>query len=480
MTKNKHLIFLSFVFILLLNGYAQNNTFNPYSRYGLGELSPTTLAHNAGMGGAFIALKSDSTMPIFINTGNPASYSLIKLTSLEVGGNHLYSQFKSNAGKTNKWGTNFSYATLGFPIRRNGGASFGLMPYSSIGYDVQSTVNENSIGNVSYKYNGSGNINKAFIGYGVMPFDKSLERFRRKRLYIPDTLKNLSRGEYLFLESFHKLLSDFSIGGNLNYLFGSILNTTKVEFPNSLLYNNSLRDRSLTLGSFTGNFGVQTALTIDSVMTSHHKHRVLKEKVKFTFGYFMAFNSIIKATSTSAAYNYILNGSGQEIIRDTVYYKEKTNATIRLPLEQGFGIGYKKGDRLNLVADFAITQWQNFKYLDEKNSFKNNYRIALGGNFVPEKYASGRGSFVKRMNYRLGASYQTGYINISNNLITDYYVSAGLGIPVGIGRLSSMINISTQIGKMGTLKNNLMQHNYWRINFGFTFTDRWFQKFRYD
>ena len=56
-------------------------------------MSPTTFAHNSGMGGTYIALKPDSTMPIFINTGNPASYSLIKLTTLEVGGSFLNSNF---------------------------------------------------------------------------------------------------------------------------------------------------------------------------------------------------------------------------------------------------------------------------------------------------------------------------------------------------------------------------------------------------
>ena len=71
---------------------SQLNTFSPYSRYGLGEMSPTTLAHNSGMGGTYIALKPDSTMPIFINTGNPASYSLIKLTTLELGGSFLNSK----------------------------------------------------------------------------------------------------------------------------------------------------------------------------------------------------------------------------------------------------------------------------------------------------------------------------------------------------------------------------------------------------
>jgi hypothetical protein len=53
-----------------------------------------------------------------------------------------------------------------------------------------------------------------------------------------------------------------------------------------------------------------------------------------------------------------------------------------------------------------------------------------------------------------------------------------LGLPVGIGRLSSMVNISVQVGQSGTTANNLVKENYLRFNFGFTFSDRWFQKYR--
>ncbi len=254
MTKNKSFSIFVLLLMLCFSVQSQNNIFNPYSRYGLGELNSNTLAHNNGMGGASVALKPDSTMPLFINTGNPSAYPLIKLTTLEVGGSYLYSNFKSSAGKSKNWGTNFSYATLGFPIRRNGGAAIGIMPYSNIGYDVESKNIENNIGTVTYQYNGSGNLNKAFIGYGIMPFDKRLTRFRSKHQYIADSLKHLSKTAFRFREFGSKILSDFSIGANINYLFGNVSNNTKVIYPNSLLYNNTLRERSFALGDFTGNF----------------------------------------------------------------------------------------------------------------------------------------------------------------------------------------------------------------------------------
>lgn len=478
--KNKLLILLHISFLVPFLGTSQTNTFSPYSRYGLGEIAPTTLAHNAGMGGTYIAMRPDSTMPLFINTGNPAAYAFIRLTSLEVGGNFLYSKFSSNDASLKKWTTNFSYGALGFPIGRNGGAAFGLMPYSNIGFDAQNTINEPGIGDVLYTYSGTGSLNKAFLGYGVLPFDKRLSKFRNKHLYIPDSLKKLSHATFKILELGNKLINDFSIGANANYIFGNVNNVTGVLYPNSQIYNNTFRARELTLGDFTANFGAQTAITIDSVRIGRKHRRALKEKVKFTFGYFMGLNNSLKATYSSLAQNYYVDSYSQITSRDTVLYTLNEKGTIKLPLEQGFGIGLKKGERLNLVADYAITNWQNFRYLNTTNDLKNNYRMSVGLNFVPEKYAAGNNAFFKRVNYRLGASYQTGYIDIKNTLLSNYAITAGVGLPVGIGRLSSMVNISAQYGQMGTKANGLTKENYWRINFGFTFSDRWFQKFRYD
>lgn len=470
------------LFLIPLFALSQTNTFSPYSRYALGDLNQPTFAHNAGMGGAYIALKPDSTMPIFINAGNPAAYALIKLTSLEVGGNYLYSQFKGANSSLNKWTANFSYGALGFPVRSRGGACFGLMPYTNVGYDLKaSSADINSGGDINYLYNGTGGLNKVFAGYGIMPFADALKKFKKNRIYIPDSIRTLSKTQFKLRHFTNKLLSDFSIGFNVNYIFGNIENTSRVVYPNSTLYNNTYRARNLSMGDFTGNFGLQTAISIDSIKNnSKAGRRVLKEKVKITFGYFMSLNNQLKVNYDNTIYNYVLNGFGQEIIRDTVLYKVNQKSTISLPLEQGFGIGFKKGERISAVADFAITNWQNFKFLENASSFKNNYRVAAGINYVPQKYAAGSNAFIKRINYRFGLSYQTGYIELQNSTLANYAATIGFGLPVGIGRLSSMVNIALQVGQNATTNSNLIKENYFKVNFGFTFSDRWFQKFKYD
>lgn len=455
------------------------NTFSPYSRYALGELAQPTFAHNAAMGGAFVALRQDSTMPNFINVGNPASYSLVRLATLELGINMTLSEFKGPSSSSFEKTANFAYGALGFPVGRKGGACFGIMPYSYVGSNTSNTLEEAGIGDVTYQYQGSGGLNKIFLGYGIMPFHQRLVKFRRKHLNISDTAKKLSPSSYRFRETFSKLLSDLSLGANGNFIKGNISNNARVVYPDNSLYYNTYRDRIFSVSDVTANFGLQTAYTVDSVKTSSGKKRALNEKVKFTFGYTFNLNNSLNTVYSAMAYNYRVT-SGSEFIVDTVYYKEDEPASVTLPLEQGFGIGFKKGEKLNVVADYAITKWQNFQYLDNVSNLKQNQRFALGAYFVPEKYAVGNGSFFRRVNYRMGLNYQTGYVQVNNTLIESYSISAGLGLPVGVGRLSSMVHLGATYGKMGTTQNGLIMENFWRFNIGFTFSDKWFQKFRYD
>jgi hypothetical protein len=155
--------------------------------------------------------------------------------------------------------------------------------------------------------------------------------------------------------------------------------------------------------------------------------------------------------------------------------------SLRLPREQGFGIALKKGERINIAADFGITSWGSFRMPGtDPSELKDEYRISAGMTYVPEKYAAGRGALGRRMNYRFGFTYKTGFLKIQNQAITDRFVSIGLGIPVGIARLSSMVNVSAQFGQLGAGTNGIISENYVRVHFGFTFSDRWFQKFRYE
>lgn len=468
--------------------HSQILTSSPYSRYGIGELNLQSFATPAGMGGSFIAYHQDTIPPYYINAANPASLAGLRYTVFELGGQAQFTKISSSATSINKKNTNFSYGSIGFPIKRFGGVAFGIMPYSTVGYKITSKEEVSNVGEMTYIFNGVGGINKVFLGAGVKPFRRMESKFYNSA-FADSLYKNRHTAKYKRVKFGKQLLSELSIGATANYLFGSINQTTDVIYPGSITYYNAKRERSIQVTDFTFAGGLQTHFTIDSVKY-HGKDtlkkgykRLLKQKIKIGVGLFVNTPSSINAKQSNIIYNYTLDGFGIERPKDTILNSQDIKGTIKLPLEMGIGFSMKKGEKLTLLMDLATTNWSGFKYFDSPSTdYKNSYRVSAGLNYVPNKLAYGSSNYIKRIQYRLGASYSDGYLDLKNTKISNYSVTAGLGLPVGIGRFDdiAVVNISAQYGKMGTVSNNLLQEEYVRLILGFTFNKRWFIKYKYD
>lgn len=461
--------------------FSQILTSSPYSRYGIGELNLQTFASPVAMGGSFIAYHQDTIAPFFINAANPASLAGIRLTAFELGGQATFSKISSQSSSMNKKNINFSYGSVGFPIKRIGGAAFGIMPYSSVGYKITSVQEDPNVGTMTYVFQGDGGINKVFLGTGLKPFKNQLSKFLNSNL--ADTLIKYQKTATYKRKKFGKqLLSELAIGATGNYLFGTINQVTDIIYPGSITYFNSKRQRSIQVSDFTFNGGLQTHFTIDSIK-SHGANRLLKQKIIIGVGFFVNTPTAISAQQNNIIYNYAVDGFGVERPKDTILNSQNNSGTIKLPLEMGVGLSVKKGEKLTLLFDAATTNWAGFKYFSAPTTdFKNTYRVSAGLNYVPNKLAYGSSNYIKRVQYRLGISYSDGYLDLKNTKISNAFVSAGLGLPVGLGRFDdiAIVNISAQYGKMGTMTNNLLQEDYVRLVLGFTFNKRWFIKYKYD
>ncbi len=490
--KNNSLLktaYLTVVFIILnYTFFGQILTSSPYSRYGLGEINQQTFAAQAALGNSFIAYHQDTIAPFYINIANPAGLASIKLTVLEIGGQGQFTKISSTSSNTNKRNVNFSYGSLGFPLKKIGGMAFGIMPYSTVGYKITSYQDEPSIGSMKYIFQGDGGLNKVFLGSGIRPFRNYESKFYKSDF--ADTLiAHEKTKQYKRIKFGRQLVSNFSIGASANYIFGTINQTTDAIYPSSVLFFNTKRQRSAQVNDFTFNGGMQTHFTIDSAKyhgkdTLKKGHRInLKERLVVGTGFFINTPTSLNAKQNNIIYTYALDGFGTERPKDTVLNSQGINGEITLPLEFGAGLSLKKGEKLTVLLDAATTNWNGFKYFDAPNiEFKNSYRVSFGINYVPNKLAYGSSNYIKRIHYRLGASYTNGYLDLKNTKISNYAITAGLGLPVGIGRYDEIgvVNVSAQFGKLGSTNNNLLQEEYIRLNVGFTFNKRWFIKYKYD
>ena len=121
------------------------------------------------MGG--VSVYNDS---IHMNFRNPASYTgknmfsfnnegrLVKFT---VGLGHSETDLKTSSNSSKTVNTSFEYLGLNIPMGKFG-FGFGIIPYSSVGYRIESINNNDQGVSIINNYQGSGGLNKAFLSIG--------------------------------------------------------------------------------------------------------------------------------------------------------------------------------------------------------------------------------------------------------------------------------------------------------------------------
>ena len=188
----------------------------PYSKMGYGMLNDNVSSIQRSMGGVGYAMRGGR----IINVMNPASYanvdSLTFLWDVGVDLTNLWSEEQGNKGYN--FGGGLDYLTGHFRVAKGLGASFGLLPYSSVGYAYGGTIDGGS-----ESRSGNGGFNQLYVGVGYEP------------------LKNLS------------------VGVNFAYLFGTTTNTTLIASTSTSYFT-----RNMKIRDWNTQLGVQYSLPLAS------------------------------------------------------------------------------------------------------------------------------------------------------------------------------------------------------------------------
>ena len=200
---------------------AQDATRSPYSAYGVGDISNKSFGNGYAMGGSYIALQNDSTPMFFINNGNPASYSNVRLTTADLAVNFDRRQLQTSTAKQTVNAGSVGHLALAFPVNKWWGTSVGLMPYSSVGYNVSTNQVINTTDTVSVMYSGTGGLNQVYFGNAIKPLYWVPSVFLRSKKY--EHLKQEKKDSIINKilkrkQSFQSL----SLGANASYMFGNL------------------------------------------------------------------------------------------------------------------------------------------------------------------------------------------------------------------------------------------------------------------
>ena len=436
---NRILAILFSLVFACLTVKSQNNTSSPYSFYGIGSLDFKGTSESRAMGG--VSVYNDS---IHMNFRNPASYTgknmfsfnnegrLVKFT---VGLWHSETDLKTSTNSSETTNTSFEYLGLNVPMGKKFGFGFGLIPYSSVGYKLQSSNLDNQI---QYKYSGKGGLNKAFLGFA------------------------------------YQLSDNLALGFDAKYNFGNIQNSA-LEYlydDESLPIDYQAREQNRSdLSGVNFNFG----LTFRGGLTENlelHGSLTYSPDYNLSSRNSRTFASVVINPNTQIEFpvneiNVDLESLGLD----------KTD--LSMPSITSFGIGISKSNKWFIGTEYtSITSsvFSNDLINIENSEFEDSSKISFGGFYIPD-YAS-FSKFWNRVVYRTGFySEKTGLV-INNESINEFGISFGLGIPAG--GLFSNVNTTVEFGKRGTTNEDLVEENFINFQLSLSLNDRWFIKRKYN
>ncbi|HEY1869531.1 MAG TPA: hypothetical protein VGG71_00665, partial [Chitinophagaceae bacterium] len=431
---------------------AQDNS--PYSRYGLGNMTPSTNIETRGMGSISTAYAD----PLSINFSNPASYSSFLSyyeqnskraasgrTLFDVGLNFDNRTLSEGSSPEKFTSSNalFSYMQVGIPVKKNWGLSFGLRQISRISYKIDQhervfdPVTGSNIDSALTRYSGDGGAFLASAGTGF-------------------AIKN------------------FSIGVNIGYLFGKKEYNTKRDLINdTVLYNNSNYDTKTSFGNIYENAGVQYKID-------------LSKKFLLRLGAYGNLQQHLNAEEDLLRQTYVSTAAG-DVQLDSVFEQKARKGKIIYP--SGYAAGFileKKPDYQNnkyggwlVGVDYVRNNWSDYRYYGAIDSVRDSWEIKTGVQIKPEP----KKDYFSNVSYRAGFIIGQDYIHVESKLPV-WGMSFGMSLPlanynqIARGQVST-INIALQYTKRGN-NDNLLKENLFSISVGLSFSDLWFVKRKYE
>ena len=436
-------LFLVFIAFFALNTYGQQGTSSPYSFYGIGSLKFKGTVENRSMGG--LSIYADS---IHINLRNPATFAgkNVKLSPFNnesrpikftVGGSHSSTKLQTESASDKTTSTSFEYLAISVPMGKFG-LSFGILPYSSVGYklDAKEIINDSLV--TSNRYNGEGGVNKAYVGLG------------------------------------YEIAKDLMIGVDASYNFGNIQNSSvDFVFDNEglpLQYQSRESNRS-DLSGINFKLGL-------------HYSPMITDKLQLSSGIIYSPKSDLSSNNERIFATIVINPTtGQEFVINDIEADLESDGldrtTLTLPTQLNIGAGIGQPHKWFVGAEYTYLQTSQFSnriFEIENATFEDASIFTVGGFYIPQYTSFNK--YWKRIVYRAGVRFENTGLKINNESINEFGMSFGVGLPVG--RMFSNANLGVEVGQRGTTNQNLVKENFINLQLSLSLNDRWFVKRKFN
>ncbi|MDR1183077.1 MAG: hypothetical protein LBL13_13990 [Bacteroidales bacterium] len=402
---------------------AQNHLNSPYSRFGMGDLKDRTSAGVTAMGGTGYTFQSPTT----INFINPASYVGFDTLSFLLDASFSWKNHTLVASTTQRGNTmQFDYISCGFSIARWWKTAIGFQPYSIMNYSIVEEIEENKIDTLTQTrtYQGNGGINEVYWGNAF------------------------------------QVLKNFSLGINASFLFGTYSKYRTVEWGNEHFFNTKI-DNSTKIKGAVITVGAQYFIPI-------------KEKGDLGLGMVYTLPVPIRATETQIISTYW--GKDYNITTlDTLYSKEPTKYSLKMPTSIGGGISWSKKNKYYVGIDFTWKNWSNYAIDKVKDSLSNVYRISIGGSYTSNHLSN---KLFPRMTFSLGANFEQTHLFLEGEHINRFGINFGVLFP--LKKSKTGFGIVLEYGQLGTTEKELIKENYFTATINIRIHEKWYQRKKLD
>jgi hypothetical protein len=403
---------------------------SPYSRFNIGSLEPSGSFRSLGMGGAANSFRDNNS----IYVSNPASYSSLDTNSFifDFGIDYSMSFLSEGTSEFSSDDMNFDHLIMGFPVSKGWGVAVGILSMSNGYYKISETVGRTdkgydaAIGQYSAYHVGDGGFNRYFLGTGGM------------------------------------INKHFSAGANITVLMGQINRSNRFVFDEDYLsvYHNS-RTESLRITGINLDYGVQYITTF-------------KNDYFFNAGLSVTGGKNYRADYQLLSSKYTAYGVTSN---DTLAFISDDSTRAFIPGSFRAGISFGKKNKFTAGLDYNYTKWSNAKIPGASGYTADTKSLLFGLEFIPDKFSNF--SFLKRMEYRLGAHIADNYLIINGAQVKEIGASFGIGIPIRrtLSKANLFIDYTKKHGPAGSV---LHREDYITMGISLNFYDFWFVKRKYD
>ncbi|HKO80432.1 MAG TPA: hypothetical protein VJU78_08560, partial [Chitinophagaceae bacterium] len=263
-----------------------------------------------------------------------------------------------------------------------------------------------------------------------------------------------------------------SIGINGGYLFGKQDYSARRSILNdSLIYTSGNFQTKTTYGNIYFNAGLQY-------------ETYFKTGYRLILGISGNWKQQLNASRDIIRETYFFDESSGNVRIDSVSDQRNIHGEITYPGSYTAGFVFEKFAKAKeagwlIGIDYVQNKWSDYRIYGQVDpAVRDKWEIRAGAQLTPVPKAN----YFSNVTYRAGAFFGPDYIHVDKKLPV-FGASFGMGLPLrNFNRQNeqyTVVNLAFEFIKRGN-NDNVLKENLFRVSAGFSLSDLWFTKRKYD